>query len=103
MMDRLSPASVLERIEAPVWLLHDERDRYVPAQELRLMREATAGRANFRSFSIRLLEHTEPRPPTAGPVGLVRDYIPGLVDLARFVRGPLSAVRSQRVEPVLAR
>lgn len=103
LMDRLSPAGALEGIAAPVWLLHDERDRYVPARELRLMREATAGRTNFRSFTIRLLEHTEPRPPAAGPVGLVRDYIPGLVDLARFVRGPLTEVRSQLVDPVLAR
>jgi dienelactone hydrolase len=93
MMTKLSPETVIGRIEAPVWVLHDERDRYVPSQQSRLMREAVAGRANFKFFSIRLLEHTEPTALPLNPARFFHDYLPGLVRLARFVHGPLAALR----------
>jgi Dienelactone hydrolase and related enzymes len=93
MMTKLSPETVIPRIGAPVWVLHDERDRYVPSQQSRLMREAVAGRANFKFFSIRLLEHTEPIALPLNPARLFHDYLPGLVRLARFVHGPLAALR----------
>jgi len=93
MMARFSPETVAARIDVPVWLLHDERDQYVPAQQLRRMREAMAARANFEFISIRLLEHTEPRAPGLNPVRILRDYLPGLFGLVRFAHGPLKAVR----------
>lgn len=93
-MARLSPQSAVDRIEVPVWVLHDERDRFVPAQQSQLMQEALAGRRNFRFFRTRLLEHTEPSPPGRNPVRFAREYVPGLVSLYRFARGPLAALRS---------
>jgi dienelactone hydrolase len=96
MMAKLSPNQVIDRIEVPVWVLHDERDRYVPVQQSRLMRETLAGRPNFKFFSIRLLEHTEPNPPALNPVRVFRDYLPGLVGLFRFVHGPLAVVQKAR-------
>lgn len=89
----LSPEDTIGQIEAPVWVLHDERDRYVPFSEFRLLREVAAERRNFTFLSTRLLEHTEPLPPALNPIRLVGDYLPGLMRLARFVRGPLAAVR----------
>lgn len=93
MMARFSPETVATRIDVPVWVLHDERDQYVPAQQSRRMREAMAGRTDFGFFSIRLLEHTEPRAPGLNPVRILRDYLPGLFGLVRFAYGPLKAVR----------
>lgn len=92
-MSALSPEGVLDRIHVPVFVLHDERDRYVPFSEHVLMREAMRGRRNFRFFSTRLLEHTEPAAPSS-IAALVGDYVPGLWQLARFVRGPLAALRA---------
>lgn len=93
MMAGLSPEAVIDQVEAPVWLLHDERDRYVPFGQFEAMREAAAGRASFKFFRLRLLEHTEPVPPALNPFRLFGDYVPGLLSLGRFVRGPLSALR----------
>ncbi|MGZ3355742.1 MAG: alpha/beta hydrolase family protein [Isosphaeraceae bacterium] len=95
MLSKLSPEPVFDRISVPVWVLHDERDRFVPAHQSRLMREAAAGRTNFKFFSIRLLEHTEPNPPPFNPRRLFSDYLPGLIGLFRFVHGPLTAVRKR--------
>lgn len=92
-MSALSPATVLDRIVVPVFVLHDERDRYVPFSQHVLMREAMKGRRNFRFFSTRLLEHTEPAAPRSISA-LVEDYVPGLWQLERFVRGPLAALRA---------
>jgi dienelactone hydrolase len=93
MLTRLSPESVIDRVRVPVWALHDERDSYVPVQQQRRMRDSTAGRPNFRFFTIRLLEHTEPDRAPLNPMRLIRDYVPGVLRLFRFARGPLAAVR----------
>ena len=93
MMDRLSPETALGRITAPTWVLHDERDRFVPIGQFEAIRNAAAGRKSFAFFRIRLLEHTEPAAPPLDPRGLFGDYVPGLLDLFRFVRGPLKALR----------
>jgi dienelactone hydrolase len=94
MMARFSPETVAGRIDVPVWVLHDERDQYVPAQQSRRMRDALAGRTNFKFFALRLLEHTEPRAPGFSPVRILHDYLPGLFGLVRFAHGPVKAVRS---------
>lgn len=96
-MARLSPQSVVDRIDVPVSVLHDERDRFVPAQQSQLMREAVAGRRNFRFFRTRLLEHTEPAAPGRNPVRFAREYVPGLVSLYRFAHGPLATLRRNQV------
>jgi pimeloyl-ACP methyl ester carboxylesterase len=95
----LSPEGVIGRIEAPVWVLHDERDRYVPFGQFRVMREAAQGRSNFRFFDIRLLEHTEPVPPALNPRALFGDYLPGLGRLFMFAHGPVAAVRRTAKRP----
>lgn len=96
-LGELSPESVIGRLQCPVWLLHDERDRYVPFSQFELMSSAAAGRPNFTFLAIRLLEHTEPLPPMINPLRLLGDYLPGLVKLFRFVHGPLSALRHAAV------
>lgn len=93
MMAALSPESAIGRIEAPVWILHDERDRYVPFDQFRAMREAARGYRNFTFLGIRLLEHTEPVSPALNPGVLIHDYLPGVTMLYRFAHGPLAAVR----------
>ena len=93
MMEMLSPETAIGRIMAPTWVLHDERDRFVPISQFEAIRNAAAGRKSFTFFRIRLLEHTEPAAPPLDPRVLFRDYLPGLVDLFRFVRGPLKALR----------
>jgi pimeloyl-ACP methyl ester carboxylesterase len=93
MMARLSPERVIERVLVPVFALHDERDSYVPVQQQRLMRAATAGRQNFKFFTIRLLEHTEPDRPPVNPMRFASDYVPGLIALFRFAHRSLAAVR----------
>ncbi|HSP09605.1 MAG TPA: hypothetical protein VLU92_08430 [Candidatus Dormibacteraeota bacterium] len=102
MMARFSPETVISRVHVPVWVLHDERDQYVPAQQWRRWREAAAGRAGFEFVGIRLLEHTEPRAPGLNPVRILRYYLPGLFGLVRFAYGPLKAVRrSLRTVPAI--
>jgi pimeloyl-ACP methyl ester carboxylesterase len=96
-MARLSPQSVVDRVEVPVTVLHDERDRFVPAQQSQLMRDAVAGRRNFRFFRTRLLEHTEPAPPGRNPIRFAGEYVPGLVSLYRFAHGPLAGLKRRHV------
>ncbi len=93
MMDRLSPETANGRITVPTWVLHDERDRFVPIGQFEAIRNAAARRESFTFLRIRLLEHTEPAAPPLDPRLLFGDYLPGLVDLFRFVRGPLRALR----------
>ena len=99
MMDRLSPETAVGRIAAPTWVLHDERDRFVPIGQFEALQNAAAGRKSFTFFRIRLLEHTEPAAPPLDPRALFADYLPGLVDLFRFVRGPLKALRGAALRP----
>lgn len=94
MMERLSPQTALARITAPTWVLHDERDRFVPVAQLEALRQAAGGRKDFRFLKIRLLEHTEPVAPALDPRVFFGDYLPGVIDLFRFVRGPLAALRN---------
>lgn len=100
-MHALSPEDAVGRIEAPAWILHDERDRYVPFGQFRALRDAARGRAGFRFLAIRLLEHTEPVRPALNPRVLLRDYLPGLANLYRFTRGTVRAVRraARRARP----
>lgn len=92
-MRALSPEGAIGGIGAPTWILHDERDQYVPFGQFRALREAARGRADFRFLAIRLLEHTEPVRPTLNPGVLLRDYLPGVANLYRFTRGAVGAVR----------
>ena len=93
MLARFSPETVTSRVRVPVWVLHDERDQYVPAQQARRWRDAAAWRPGSHFISIRLLEHTEPRAPGFHPAPILRDYLPGVFGLIRFAYGPLKAVR----------
>lgn len=92
-MAALSPMTAMKRIAVPVWILHDEHDRYVPFSQFRAMRDAAHGHANFTFLGVRLLEHTEPVPPALNARVLLGDYLPGLRSLYRFARGPLGVVR----------
>lgn len=94
----LSPEHAVDRIEAPVWVLHDERDAYVPADQTRRLQAAVRGRRNFRFFSVRVFEHTEPRPPGFDLRRLSRDYLPGLVSLFSFASGVVGAARDEEPE-----
>jgi pimeloyl-ACP methyl ester carboxylesterase len=94
-LDELSAIRHLERVRVPVWLLHDRDDRFVPvAQTLAVARDPRARR--FRVFITRVLAHTEPDTRPASPVALLRDYLPGLLSLFRFVRGPVSLLQAPR-------
>lgn len=99
LMATLSPERVIDSIDVPTWVMHDERDQYVPFTEFRALREAAAGRDNFTFLGIRLLEHTEPAAPNFNPRALFGDYLPGLSSLFRFVRGPIGAVRRAATRP----
>ena len=91
-LGRLSPASALPAVTAPAWVLHDRRDGFVPIAQARRMRAAAAGRPGFTFLFTDLLSHTEPVAPGWHPGRLLGAYLPGLVRLARFVHGPLSAL-----------
>ena len=99
MLAALSPVSVIDRVTVPVWVLHDERDRYVPFSQFQRLRSAAAGRPHWRFLATRVFEHTEPLPPVLNPYRLLADYLPGLIDLFRFVHGPVATIRQAATRP----
>ena len=59
-MARLSPASHLAELQAPVLLLHDRNDRLVPAQESRQLAAALAGQTPVRYTELLGFDHVRP-------------------------------------------
>ncbi len=92
-IDALSPATHLERIGVPVWVLHDENDPFVPSQESRLLAQDPRGHGQIRLSMTMLLKHTEFLDlPALTPRTALTLYLPNLLRLERFVEEPLATL-----------
>jgi dienelactone hydrolase len=63
-LERISPSTYVERVEAPVLVMHDREDRLVPVEESRRMAEALRAQGNeviFTEFS--MFSHVTPDKP----------------------------------------
>ena len=59
-MRALSPSLSLDGIQAEVFILHDQGDRYIPYVESRRLRDRLAGHPNLHYTELTVFEHVEP-------------------------------------------
>lgn len=87
-LQRISPATVIRDVRAPVFMFHDQRDPYVPYVESRRLRDALApaGPALYDEFT--LFEHVVPSRAT--------DFATLAAELARLYRHVYSVLRIVR-------
>lgn len=83
-LDQLSPQTVIGEVRAPVYIMHDQDDPYVPASEAVAMREALPSeRVTYTEFTF--FAHV--RPDSATPMRLlIADYSRLVIHLAPLVQ-----------------
>lgn len=81
----LSPAAHISDIRAPVWIVHDRNDRYVPAAQSLQLADALRGRVEVHLSTTDVLSHTE-LAWTRRPGRVLSDSL----NLLRFIRDPLA-------------
>ena len=59
-MERISPRTHLEGLQARLLILHDQGDRLIPVGESRRLAEALRGRENFTYTETRVFQHVRP-------------------------------------------
>ncbi len=82
---RLSPSMQLDRLHAPLFILHDKGDTYVPYTESMALHQALAGR-DQAFVLVDLFEHVQPNKP------LTLRNLQDLFRLYGFIRGALAAI-----------
>jgi dienelactone hydrolase len=94
-LEVLSPGIHLDRVRAPVWLLHDRNDPYIPVEHaLRVRSDPRA--AEFRVLITSALEHVELRGAALSPLGRAWVYLRNLPALVAFAAEPLAVLRDDR-------
>lgn len=67
-LERLSPSGVIDRLQAEIFILHDQGDAFIPYVESRRLRDALDGREDVHFTEVSLFEHVEPRLGRGGDV-----------------------------------
>ncbi len=67
-LEALSPRRTIDKLEAEVFIIHDQGDAFVPYVESRRLRDALAGREDVHFTEVSLFEHVEPRFGRGGDV-----------------------------------
>lgn len=87
-LDELSAGARLDRIQAPVWVLHDRNDPYIPVEQaLRLRADPRA--EHFHILITSALEHVELRSASSSVLGRAWVYLRNLPALLAFAGEPL--------------
>lgn len=83
-LDRLSPETQLDGLRAPVHLLHQRGDAYIPVSESVRLERRLGGAPRARLTTLDVLEHVELSAPDLSPQALVGSYVPGMWALFSF-------------------
>jgi len=81
---RLSPADVVDQIEAPLLILHSRRDHHVPISEAEALRGATADRLAAEMATFSAFDHVDPQLSALKPA-LVSDGLKLYAYLFRLI------------------
>ena len=90
--ESISPKYHINNLQAPVALLHDRSDPYVPVQESKRTFKAVGGTPHARLEILDVVQHAELAAPDLSPPVLFGSYIPGMWKLFRFAFDSLYAL-----------
>lgn len=89
-LESISPDAQIARLQAPVALLHDRGDLYVPAQESLRIYEALGGEPRARLAVLDVIQHAQLSAPDLSPPVLLGSFLPGMWTLWQFTFDALS-------------
>ena len=83
-LESISPDAHIERLRAPVVLLHDRGDLYVPAQESQRIYDRLGGEPRAQLAVLDVIQHAQLSAPDLSPPVLLGSFIPGMWTLWQF-------------------
>ena len=93
-LESISPDAHIERLRAPVALLHDRSDLYVPVQESQVLFDRLGGEPRARLAVLDVIQHAQLAELDLSPPVLLGSFLPGMWTLWQFTYealGQLSA------------
>ena len=84
LFESFSPAAHVDAVKAPVHLLHERSDQFVPFSESIRLERAFGGEPRARLALIDILQHVEISAPDLSLQTLAGAYLPGLWALFTF-------------------
>ena len=91
-LESISPDANIERLRAPVALLHDRGDLYVPAQESLRIFNRVGGEPRAQLAVLDVIQHAQLSAPDLSPPVLLGSFIPGMWTLWQFTFDALRQV-----------
>lgn len=88
-LESISPDAHMERLRAPVALLHDRGDLYVPAQESLRTYARLGGEPRAQLAVLDVIQHAQLSAPDLSPPVLLGSFIPGMWTLWQFTHEAL--------------
>lgn len=83
-MESISPDAHIERLRAPVALLHDRGDLYVPAQESQRIFDQLGGEPRAQLAVLDVIQHAQLAELDLSPPVLLGSFLPGMWTLWQF-------------------
>lgn len=83
-MESISPDAHIERLHAPVALLHDRGDLYVPAQESQRIFDRMGGEPRAQLAVLDVIQHAQLAELDLSPPILLGSFLPGMWTLWQF-------------------
>ena len=93
-LESISPDANIERLRAPVALLHDRGDLYVPAQESGRIFERLGGEPRAQLAVLDVIQHAQLSAPDLSPPVLIGSFLPGMWTLWQFTYDALGQLSS---------
>jgi len=89
-LESISPDAHISRLQAPVALLHDRGDLYVPAQESLRIFDRLGGEPRAQLAVLDVIQHAQLSAPDLSPPVLLGSFLPGMWALWQFTYDALS-------------
>lgn len=89
-LESISPDAHIDRLQAPVALLHDRGDLYVPPQESSRIFDRLGGEPRAQLAVLDVIQHAQLSAPDLSPPVLLGSFIPGMWTLWQFTYDALS-------------
>ena len=83
-LESISPDAHIERLRAPVALLHDRSDLYVPVQESQIIFDRLGGEPQARLAVLDVIQHAQLAELDLSPPVLLGSFLPGMWMLWQF-------------------
>ncbi len=91
-LESISPRNHLHGLQAPLALLHDRGDRYVPAQESQRIYQRLGGEPRARLALLDVIQHAQLATPDLSPPVLLGSFAPGMWRLFQFTHQALGTL-----------